>query len=92
VHPVILQELAAERIKAVIAEADDARRARQARRARRSGAGWRGRERRPGSPPPAAARPHVMEAVPTDTWPGPHEADSQIGQLADDSRDPAIAR
>jgi hypothetical protein len=92
VHPVILQGLAAERIKAMIAEADGARRVRQARRARRGGAGWRGRERGPGSPPPAAARPHVMEAVPTDTWPGPHEPASQIGQLADDSRDPAIAR
>ena len=35
-HPVILQQLAAERISEMIADADDARRARQARRGRRS--------------------------------------------------------
>lgn len=35
-HPVILQQLAAERIKAMIAQADVARRARQARRAQRA--------------------------------------------------------
>lgn len=37
-HPVILQELAAERVKDMIARADDARRASQARQARRAGA------------------------------------------------------
>ena len=35
-HPVILRQLAAERIREMIADADDARRARQARRGRRS--------------------------------------------------------
>jgi hypothetical protein len=35
-HPVILQELAGGRIKAMIAQADVARRARQARRAQRA--------------------------------------------------------
>ena len=35
-HPVILQQLAAERIREMIADADDARQARHARRARRS--------------------------------------------------------
>jgi len=35
-HPVILQQLAAERIREMIAYADDARRARQARHGRRS--------------------------------------------------------
>jgi hypothetical protein len=35
-HPVILQELAAERVKDMTAWADDRRRARHARRARRS--------------------------------------------------------
>jgi hypothetical protein len=36
-HPVIVQELAAERIKAMVAQADVARRARQARLAQRAG-------------------------------------------------------
>ncbi|WP_300609994.1 hypothetical protein [Trebonia sp.] len=35
-HPVMLQQLAAERVREMIADADDARRARQARRGRRS--------------------------------------------------------
>jgi hypothetical protein len=35
-HPVMLQQVTAERISAMIADADDARRARQVRRARRS--------------------------------------------------------
>ena len=35
-HPVMLQQLAAERVSEMIADADDARRARQARRGRRS--------------------------------------------------------
>ena len=35
-HPVILQQLAAERVREMIADADDVRRARQARRGRRS--------------------------------------------------------
>jgi len=35
-HPVIMQQLAAERIREMIADADDARRARQARHGRRS--------------------------------------------------------
>ena len=35
-HPVILQQLAAERVREMITDADDARRARQARRGRRS--------------------------------------------------------
>jgi hypothetical protein len=52
-HPVILQELAAERIKAMTAGADDARRARQARRARRA--------RAPG-PQPRSARPSRFPA------------------------------
>ena len=35
-HPLILQQLVAERVSEMIADADDARRARQARRGRRS--------------------------------------------------------
>ena len=35
-HPVMLRQLAAERVREMIADADDARRARQARRGRRS--------------------------------------------------------
>lgn len=35
-HPVVLQQLAAERVREMIADADDVRRARQARRGRRS--------------------------------------------------------
>jgi hypothetical protein len=35
-HPLILQQLAAERVSEMIADADDARQARQARRRRRS--------------------------------------------------------
>jgi len=35
-HPVILQQFAAERVREMIADADDARRARQARHGRRS--------------------------------------------------------
>ena len=35
-HPVVLQQLAAERVREMIADADDARRVRQARRGRRS--------------------------------------------------------
>ena len=35
-HPVMLQQLAAERVREMIADADDARRARLARRAGRS--------------------------------------------------------
>jgi hypothetical protein len=35
-HPVILQQLAAERVREMIADADGVRRARQARRGRRS--------------------------------------------------------
>ena len=35
-HPEILRQLAAERVREMVADADDARRARQARRGRRS--------------------------------------------------------
>jgi len=47
-HPVILQQFAAERIKEMIADADDTRRAHQARRPRRGPSTQLRRSGRPG--------------------------------------------
>jgi hypothetical protein len=47
-HPVILQQLVAEHVQEMIAEADDARRARQAGRARRGPSTQLRRSGRPG--------------------------------------------
>jgi len=41
-HPFVVQQLAAEHVTELLAEADDARRARQARRARRPRNSWQG--------------------------------------------------
>ena len=81
-HPVMLQQLAAERVREMIADADDARRARQACRARRSRAPAhmtppdlprRHAELQPASPDTAIA------AMPAACGSGPF-ADSDQGQ------------
>lgn len=81
-HPAILQELAAEHIKTMIAEADNARRARQARHARRA--------RTPGplarpAPPGRSIMPgesgHLSPACAVGAVPGQHLARS--GRVTD---------
>ena len=93
-HPVMLQQLAAERVREMIADADDARRARLARRARRSRTPVHTTrpdlprmhaELQPGSPDTAVA------ALPAADRPGP-SADGDQGQPDELSFHPAAAR
>jgi hypothetical protein len=84
-HPVILHQLAAERVSYMIAKAEDWRLARQARLARRSRTSRQ--ETRPGLPHTQAEieRPSAntaAPAVPAAATPGPPADDGQGCELA----------
>jgi hypothetical protein len=78
-HPFVVQQLAAEHVKELLAEADDARRARQARPARRPRKSW------PGTSAEQARleQPSAAITVPT----APANPPAQAGQ----DREPALA-
>ena len=78
-HPVIVQQLAAEHVKEMIADTDDARRARQARRTRQSRASRH--TMRPGRRALAeaglASASTAVAAVPVASTPGPRADNDQ---------------
>ncbi len=84
-HPLILQQLAADHINEMIAKADDRRRARQARRARPSRTS--GQRTQHGLPrtqaePPRASASTAIAAVPAPDRPGLPAGGDQGRELA----------